>query len=140
MCQFVHTISVADYNHLRRSVGWAVVEETQAQAGICNSFFLVAAVDNGHTVGLTRVVSDGGYFMLIADVIVLPDYQGKGIGRAMIEQAMARIRAHIKPGQSAMINLMAAKGKESFYKQFGFIERPNDRSGAGMAQYIHYSD
>jgi len=140
MCQYVHTISVADYNHLRHSVGWDAVEETQAQIGISHSFFLVAAVDNGCTVGLTRVVSDGGYFMLIADVIVLPNYQGKGIGRAMIEQAMARIRAHIKPGQSAMINLMAAKGKESFYKQFGFIERPNDRSGAGMAQYIHYSD
>lgn len=35
-----------------------------------------------------------------------------------------------------MVNLMAAKGKEPFYKKFGFIERPNDKHGAGMIQYL----
>jgi len=34
------------------------------------------------------------------------------------------------------INLMAAKGRESFYKQFGFVERPNEEFGAGMTQWI----
>jgi hypothetical protein len=34
-----------------------------------------------------------------------------------------------------MINLMAARGKEGFYKKFGFIERPNDEKGAGMSQW-----
>ncbi|WP_253287331.1 hypothetical protein [Clostridium bornimense] len=34
------------------------------------------------------------------------------------------------------IGLMAAKGKEEFYKKFGFIERPNDHQGPGMIQII----
>jgi hypothetical protein len=35
-----------------------------------------------------------------------------------------------------MVNLMAAQGKEGFYKKFGFAERPNDGHGAGMSLWI----
>ena len=35
-----------------------------------------------------------------------------------------------------MVGLMAADGKEKFYKKFGFVERPNEVYGAGMIQYI----
>ncbi len=136
MIDYVNTISVEDYNGLRCSVGWSSVEEKQAQTGIDHSFFLIAAVADGRPVGMARVVSDGGYFMLIVDVIVHPDFQCMGIGHAMMAQVMDRIHAHLEPGQQAMINLMAAKGKEPFYKKFGFIERPNDKHGAGMIQYL----
>jgi hypothetical protein len=27
---------------------------------------------------------------------------------------------------------MAAKGKEPFYERYGFVQRPNERLGAGM--------
>jgi len=37
---------------------------------------------------------------------------------------------------TVFVNLMAAKGQESFYKQFGFEERPNEKDGAGMAQWV----
>jgi len=38
--------------------------------------------------------------------------------------------------ERAIIGLMAAKGKERFYKKYGFIERPNDNLGAGMIKTI----
>ncbi len=136
MIEYVSHISVEDYNSLRGGAGWGAVEETQARTGIDNSFFLVAAVADGQTVGMARVVSDGGYYMLIVDVIVRPDYQGQGIGQAMVAQALEHIRAYLRPGQKAMVNLMAAKGKEPFYEKFGFLERPNDRLGAGMMLYV----
>lgn len=34
------------------------------------------------------------------------------------------------------ICLMAVKGKEEFYKKFGFVERPNENFGCGMHQWI----
>lgn len=136
MIDYVNQISVADYNALRQSVGWNIVEDTQAKIGIGNSFFLVSALADGQTVGMTRVISDGGYYMLVADVIVHPDFQGQGIGRAMMTQAMARIYAHLGPGQKVIVNLLAAKNKEPFYEHFGFIKRPNDQYGAGMVQYL----
>ncbi|MCL1965430.1 MAG: GNAT family N-acetyltransferase [Firmicutes bacterium] len=135
---YTNEISVKDYNYLRKSVGWLELEKTQAQTGINNSAFVIAAHLGGKTVGVTRVVSDGGYIAIIVDVIVLPRYQGKGIGKTMMQRAMEFIKSGIKEGQFVFVNLMAAKDREPFYAQFGFEARPNDQVGAGMTQYIHY--
>jgi GNAT superfamily N-acetyltransferase len=85
---------------------------------------------------MARVITDYGYVVYIADVIVMPEYQGKGVGRLLLNGIMKYINDNIAPGQQKSINLMAAKGKEEFYKKFGFEERPNDYSGCGMSQWI----
>jgi hypothetical protein len=35
-----------------------------------------------------------------------------------------------------MVSLMAAQGKEEFYKKFGFFTRPDETHGCGMCQWI----
>jgi GNAT superfamily N-acetyltransferase len=136
---FGHTISVEEFNFLRQSVKWDTIEYNLALKGIENSLFTITAIVDGKIIGLTRVIGDGGYTIIIADVMVLPEFQGKGIGKKLMEEAMNFIRnKYLKQGQEVLVNLMATKGKESFYKQFGFEERPNERVGAGMAQWIKY--
>lgn len=137
--KYVNKISVEDYNYLRKSAEWAELENKQALTGINNSAFLVSAIVDGKTVGVSRVVSDGGYIAIIVDVIVLPEYQGNGIGKTMMKKVMEFIKNNIEEGQFVFVNLMAAKDKETFYTQFGFEARPNDRVGAGMTQYIYYN-
>lgn len=131
-----HEITVENYNALRKAVGWAELEPSQAQTGLLNSRYLVTAVREGAPVGMVRVVGDGGYMVFLVDVIVLPACQGNGIGRTLMRHAMEFIRAGLKEGQGAYVCLMAAKGKEGFYKPFGFAERPDEISGAGMSQWI----
>jgi len=134
--KYINQISVEDYNNLRKSVGWYEIEEKQALAGIQNSAFLISANINGKAIGLSRVVSDGGYIVIVVDVMVLPEYQGNGIGKIMMQKVMDYIKDSIKSGQCAFVNLMAAKDRESFYSQFGFEARPNEKVGAGMTQLI----
>lgn len=38
----------------------------------------------------------------------------------------------MKSGWKIKVILLAAKGRESFYEQFGFVKRPNEREGCGM--------
>lgn len=89
--------------------------------------------------GLRNCKSDHLYVAFIADVIVRPEYQGKGLGRELMNNAMEFIRSQLRPGYKIMVNLMAAKGKEDFYKKFGFISRPNESFGCGMCQWIQHS-
>lgn len=35
-----------------------------------------------------------------------------------------------------IVGLMSAKGKERFYRKFGFWMRPNDNFGPGMIQFL----
>ena len=42
----------------------------------------------------------------------------------------------LKPGYKFMVSLASAKGKEDFYKKFGFIARPDEDHGPGMHQWF----
>ena len=112
----------------------------QITTGLKNSAFIVVAKDGETTVGMARVVSDGGYIVLVVEVLVLPEYQRKGIGKIMMEKIMEFIRGNLKDGYCIQVDLMAAKGKEEFYEKFGFVKRPNDSFGFGMTQWLKKED
>jgi GNAT superfamily N-acetyltransferase len=131
-----NTISVDDYNALRLSAGWYAIEPEQAQAGLSGSAFVTVAKDGDKTVGVGRLVWDGGYAALIKDILVLPEYQDIGIGTAMLEQILSFLKKNMKPGWGVSVDLMAAIGKEGFYEKFGFISRPRENRGAGMDMWI----
>ncbi len=133
---YVNSITVEDYNYLRKSVGWYEVPAHKVKRGLDNSTYIIAAKYEGKTVGMARVVSDGGCVALIVDVIVHPKYQGKGIGTAMMNMVMEYLHNNLDSGEGISVILMTAKGKEAFYKKFGFIERPNEKLGAGMSMWL----
>jgi len=133
--KFKNMIDVETYNKLRETVGWNPLAPQQAQRGLEHSYCIVAEAEH-KTAGMLRILSDNGYMAFIADVMVFPEYQGKGIGTALMEKAMDHIRTESR-GLTVIINLMAVQGKESFYTKFGFIERPNSSDGAGMHQWIN---
>ena len=132
MITYANEISIEDYNVLRASAGWRVLSHAQVEAGLRNSAFLVAAKDGQRTVGMTRLLSDGGYFAVVLDVVVLPEYQGRGIGREMMSRAVRHLRDSLQPGESSYTILTSAPGKEGFYEKMGFHQVPNEDEGAGL--------
>ena len=133
---YTNTISADDCNKLRNSAGWPKMHLKQIETGLRNSIFIVAARDNDISVGMARIVSDGGYVYFIVDVLVLPEYQRKGIGNHMMEKIMEYIQNKLDDGYCIQIDLLVAKGKENFYEKFGFIRRPDDIYGCGMTKRI----
>ncbi len=133
--EITNTVTAEEYLGLRQSVGWSVFPVEQAQSGLDNSH-VICIRDNGKAVAIARVIWDHGYAVLIADVIVLPEYQGQGLGRMLMENVIKFIRAQLKPGYRIMASLLAAEEKAEFYKKFGFIERPSEFFGPGMHQWF----
>jgi Predicted acetyltransferase len=133
---YTNTISAEDYNMLRVSAGWDEINPEQAVAGLAGSAFVTVAKYGDKTVGVARLVWDGGYGALVKDVLVLPEYQGLGIGTEMMKQVLSFLKEKCKPDWKICIDLMTAEGKEGFYEKFGFAARPRDRRGAGMDMWI----
>ena len=129
-------ITPEEYMEMRKVVEWSAFPLEQAAEGIKNTFILICFRVDGKPVALGRAVSDRGYVVYIADVIVIPEYQGNGLGRKIMESLMEQIKASMKPGYRVMISLMAAQGKEKFYNKFGFVDRPSEFYGCGMHQWI----
>lgn len=78
-----------------------------------NSGLSVFAFDGTTLVGAGRALSDGVWRAALYDVAVLPEYQGRGIGSAII-------RHLIDAAGVDVITLYAAPGREAFYERFGF--------------------
>jgi ribosomal protein S18 acetylase RimI-like enzyme len=79
-----------------------------------NSKFKCFIFDNSTLVGVGRALADGLDCSYICDVAIHPEYQGKGLGRQVIEQLIKLSAGHKK------IILYANPGKEGFYTKLGF--------------------
>ena len=67
---------------------------------------------------------------------MLPSYQGQGIGKAMMEQMMAHVRAGMREGYRVYCGMHSDAGVEGFHERFGFEKHPHGYYGHGMAQWI----
>ena len=135
---YTDTITVEDYNMLREAVHWGSCKPDRVLMALSRSDFITVAQLNGQTIGMARAIQDG-LQALIMDVIVLPGYQGNGIGKSMMSQIMAYL-GELSKGEALFVNLMSALGKEGFYEKFGFERRPNENRGSGMTQTIVKED
>jgi GNAT superfamily N-acetyltransferase len=117
---YINTISVEDYNTLFRAVGWGDCNPEQLANAIKNSAFITSAKCGERIVGAARIVWDGGDGALLRDVVVLPEYQGYGIGKKLVTMTVDFIRQALRPGWSVRYDLIASTGKEDFYGKLGF--------------------
>lgn len=129
-------LTVDDFNLLRNSAGWNTVPKLQIEQSLEKGLYSVVAKDGDKVVGMGRLVGDGIMYWYIQDVIILPKYQGRNIGKRIIHKLLKYTEMNSLSQTNITIGLMAAKGKEGFYKEFNFIERPNDIYGAGMIKNI----
>lgn len=101
------------------TVGWKKPSRRQLEIALKNCL-TVKYVKDQKTIAMARAITDSAYMTLIADVIVMPKYQGQGIGKLMIMNLLNRIKSSQEPGEESMIELLAAPGKTTFYEKFGF--------------------
>ena len=90
-----------------------------------NSWLTVSAYDRSRLVGFGRAVTDFVLHAMIFDMIVLPEYQGRGLGTLILTRLVDKcLEAGIRD-----IQLFCAKGKRPFYEKNGFEVRADDAPG-----------
>ncbi len=119
--------TIEEYLILRKSVGWEEIDIEGVEIALQNSLFSVCILYKDKVIGCGRVVGDGGIYFYVQDVIVLPEFQRKGIGKLIMDSLMNYLNSNA-PG-NAFIGLMAARETSSFYEQYGFTIRDPDRPG-----------
>lgn len=90
-----------------------------------NSWYAVSVYGSGQLVGFGRVIADGVHHALIVDLIVRPDFRGRGIGREILGKLVKRCREE----NIRDIQLFAARGNSSFYEKCDFIKRDEEAPG-----------
>ena len=96
-------------------------DHAAAAAAIAGADLAVGLVDRDadRLVGVTRVLTDGAFVALILDVVVHPEWRGRGLGALLMEAVLAR------PELAAVrsIELVCQPDLVPFYRRFGFTDQ-----------------
>ncbi len=65
-----------------------------------------------------RVVGDGGWYFVVADMVTDPGHQRRGVGRAVLDHLLADVRRRA-PGEP-YVTLAADDAGQRLYEQAGF--------------------
>jgi GNAT superfamily N-acetyltransferase len=116
-------------------VDWNIVSQTLQRVGMAyyepdlhrkafeNSHTSVFVYNGEQLVGFGRAISDDAYQAAVYDMAVVPEYQGRGIGTAIMKNILECV-------PHCNVILYAAVGKEGFYKKMGLR-----RMKTGMALF-----
>ena len=110
-------------------VGWARRPLRKVKKAIQHSFLVVSMWEvkgkKRNLIGFARATSDHAFNATIWDVVVDPNYQNRGLGKAMMKYAIAKLRS----ADISNITLFADPQVIDFYRRLGFILDPEGIKG-----------
>ena len=115
-----NTLSAEDFIFLWESVWDEAPSIDQVKLAMENTLFRVSVFDNEKLIAMARVIGDKGLDYYIKDVVVIPEYQGKGVGRILIDELLKYINDNGIKGTEIFVELCAMPDVIPFYEKFGF--------------------
>jgi GNAT superfamily N-acetyltransferase len=118
--QLVNHAPVEEIVELYKAGGWWLeTPENRARIEpmVRGSFcFMVVRLTNGNIIAMGRAISDGASDAYVQDVVVLPQFRGRGIGRELVIRLTSYCRQH----NIDWIGLIAEPGTTDFYERIGY--------------------
>ncbi|MBQ3938586.1 MAG: GNAT family N-acetyltransferase [Clostridia bacterium] len=90
---------------------WPGSYDAQRTQNALSKTLNITAYDGAKLVGCLRILSDGYYFGTITELLVLPEYQNRGIGSSLLQLA--------KANTPTMLYFGSQPGVEGFYEKNG---------------------
>lgn len=109
-------VSLESVLALYRANGWSSAEKPDLlHKALLASHSLFTAWDGGSLVGLGNAISDGYLIVYYPHLLVLPEYQGKGIGRELMRRLIERYEGFHQ-------HMLVADGRAiDFSRKCGFV-------------------
>lgn len=113
--KYNESVSAKALADLRESVGWNRMEDLY-NASTLSSYYHIAVYANGKMIGFIDCVSNGVTDAYIQDLMIHPNYQGKGLGAELMNQMITYLREK----RIYMISVVYEEKLKRFYEKFGF--------------------
>ena len=113
--KYNETVSAKALSDLREVVGWNRMED-EYNNPLMTSYYHIAVYEDDKMVGYIDSVSNGVTDAYIQDLMVHPDYQGKGLGTELMNQMIT----YLKENRIYIISVVFEESLKPFYDRFGF--------------------
>ena len=116
-------LAPGDLEELFLSVEWASGRYPDRLAAAMKNYETVwTAWDGGRLVGLVCALDDGVMTAYAHFLLVRPEYQGRGVGRRLMELMMDKYRDYLR------VVLCGVNEKVGFYERLGFVVSEDSRA------------
>ncbi len=113
-------LTADEFISLWESVWGSAPSLEQIKLAMQNTIFRVSIYDCDKVIAMARMIGDIGLCYYIKDVVVRPEYQGKGIGRTLINELLTFVNDNGVVGTEIFVELAAVPDKMPFYEKLGF--------------------
>ncbi|MDY6936552.1 MAG: GNAT family N-acetyltransferase [Cyanobacteriota bacterium] len=122
-------IDLYELEELCDAVGWSRRPIRKVKKAIAHSFIVVSMWEVRGTrrrlIGFSRATSDHAFNATVWDVVVHPEFQSKGLGKALMKYLIKKLRSH----DISNITLFADPHVVDFYRGLGFMSDPEGIKG-----------
>lgn len=122
--------TIEEYRALRRLSGLSGKSAEAAARGLPNTIHAVVIEHAGETIGMGRVIGDGGTAYQVTDIAVLEAHRGKGLGKQIVAALVDWLNTNAPP--TAYVSLIADGPAKDLYAQYGFAETAPESVGMFM--------
>ncbi len=114
----VESVATADLVELYESVEWGAYTRDPAAlaTAVSNSTYVVEARAGTELIGLARGLSDDSSIFYLQDILVRPDWQRRGVGKALLDQCLERFQ-HVR---TKVLLTDDQPAQHDFYRALGF--------------------
>lgn len=112
-------IDAKQINDLRASVGWTKRSGKKWKEVLSKSSFVCSVWDGDKLIGMGRILEDGAMCMFY-DIVVHKDYQGKGVGRIIMEKMIGKVKNKDYAFVGLFVDRQNMEFLIPFYKKYGF--------------------
>ncbi len=122
-------INLYELEELCDAVGWVRRPIQKVKIALDHSFLKVCLFYKSQNqqilIGFARATSDHSFNATIWDVVIHPDFQSKGLGKALMNELIKELRCQ----DISTITLFADPQVLNFYRNLGFISDPDGVKG-----------
>ena len=122
-------INTDDFMNIRDNLGWNEIPYNLVNRAIKGSMINISVFDNDKCVGVGRIVGDNALKGMFTDIMVMKEYQKKGIGKIIVTSLISELERKVKDGECFQLEASPTANNREFYIKCGLKYKPENQDG-----------
>jgi len=122
-------IEPRDFVNIRNNLEWNKIPYGLVKRALDGSMINISIFDDDKCVGVGRIVGDNALKGMLTDIMVMREYQNKGVGKLIVTSLINELRVQIKDGELFQLEASPTANNREFYINCGLKYKPENQDG-----------
>ena len=122
-------IKTSDFIRIRHNLNWNEIPKTLVEQAINGSMINISVFYKEKCIGVWRIVGDGVLKGMLTDIMVLKEYQNKGVGKLIVTSLIKELDNMVNDGCCFQLEASPTANNREFYIKCGLKYKPENQDG-----------